>query len=105
MPSRMVPVTRACATALPRREVISTNSPSPTAARRASPGLSSRMGSGVLRMSAGECAVRVSVCQWSRTRPVVSVSGKLESTGSTGSACSTATKRARPLGVANRPSV
>ena len=57
VPSRIVSLTRACATALPRREVISTKSPSWMPARRASRRLTSRMRLGrARRISAGRLA-------------------------------------------------
>ena len=73
-----------------------TRSPSAHATRAASAGCSSTNGSGSAASSAGDLPVRVIVCHWLATRPVVSTSGKSASGGSAGSPCGAGASRARP---------
>ena len=58
--------------------------------------LSSMVGSGRWPASRGDFAVRVMVCHWSRTRPVLSRIGQSPLGAWTGSRAAVAMKRARP---------
>ena len=62
-------------------------------------GGSSSDGAPAAARSAGDLPVRVIVCHWSATRPVVSSSGWSRVGASAGAACGVGAKRARPSGV------
>ena len=86
VPGRKRATMRAGAARTPRRERTSTTSPAAMPSPDASPALISTNGSGQVRSSTGTLPVRVIVCHWSRTRPVVSTKGNAASGGSAGGA-------------------
>ncbi len=75
LPRAMPPLMRTRATTLPQREPTRASAPSRTPASRASCGCRSTNGSGTWSASLGARPVRVMVCHWSRTRPVLRMSG------------------------------
>ncbi len=93
-------VTTAGSTAFPRRDAISTRSPSVIEYRCASSGLISTNGPGSSLLSLATFPVFVRVCHWCCTRPVFSTMGWSASGISAGSMCGRAKNIARPLPVA-----
>lgn len=73
--ARMVSVTRAGATARPRREVTASGVPSLTPRRAARRGWSSTKGPGAAALSSGTRRVWAPDWYWATTRPVVSSRG------------------------------
>ena len=90
------PRARACAAAAARDDARRARR---RARRRAaaSAGCSSTNGSGSAATRSGDLPVRVIVCHWLSSRPVVSTSGKSASGASAGGVCGVAASRARPL--------
>ncbi len=95
-------VITAGSTARPRRDSISTWSPSVIPRAAASAGLISTNGAGLSLFSLATLPVLVIVCHWCWRRPVFSTNGKSSSGSSAGSRCGRAWKIAFPLAVANR---
>ena len=81
-PGRTRSVTTAGRTARPRRDAISTLSPSTMDRLDASEGWISKNGPGLRRFSLSTLPVLVSVCHWCCTRPVLSVNGNSSSDSS-----------------------
>ncbi|EXI73708.1 MAG: hypothetical protein AW07_02394 [Candidatus Accumulibacter sp. SK-11] len=92
-------------TSEPRRELTRTSSPARQRRRSSSCGCNSSAGSAACANSRPSVPVRLIVCHWSRSRPVVSDTGKRASRASASGRGAGAWKRARPSSVAKRASV
>ena len=104
-PAATPSLSRAGSWIVPRRLDSCPARPRPARARPASSGWISTNGAGSRRTSFSDLAVRVSVCQWAYSRPVVSTKRELV-VGQLARGCvwSRGRKRARPSGVGKRRS-
>ena len=88
---------------VPRPQRLSTTARSPSCSAGRSSGWTDSSGSGLWRNRRGVFPVRVMVCHWSRSRPVISTSGQSGLVGLAGGRGGVGTMRARPVGVGKPP--